>query len=210
MRVALAWGCGTGSLLALDALLAEGREVTLVHVCAESPRPPEDALRRIEPHVVEAQAAALGLPLVLARGAGPEMARLGEAVRGTGAARVAFGYTRGEEYEQYHLAKAIGAVEAMLPVRHIPAAEAARQLVESGHRAFVRAAAPPFDASVLGRFLDARTIDDLDALAGRRGWSALRTFAVSGPRFIRAVDVAAGATRPVEGGWRLGLDVVGC
>lgn len=207
MRVALAWAGGSGSLLALDALLATGHDVALVHVPA-----PESAWRHVPAYVVEEQAAALGLPLTLARGEGPELARLAAALASTDAERVAFGYLRGEEYEQFHLAKALGRADAaaLLPVRHLPAGEAARQLVESGHRAFVRAAAPPFGPETLGRFLDAATVDELDGVAGRRGWASLRTLAVGGPRFRRPVEATALQPRAAEDAWRLDVGLRGC
>lgn len=205
MRIALAWGGGIGSLLALDALAAH--DITLVH----APAPPERAAH-VPPFVVEAQAAELGLPLEVAPEGPSQMAALAEAVARLRPDKVAFGYLRGEEYEQYHLAKALqgAGAEALLPMRHLPPGEAARAFVEAGHRAFVRAAGPPFDASLLGRFLDGPAVDEVDAAAGRRGWAGVRALAVDGPRFRRRVTVTALDPRSVGDGWRLDLALLGC
>lgn len=205
VKVALAWGCGIGSVLALDAL--RGHDVTLVHVGA-----PESSDAHVPPFVVEAQAAALGLPLVLAPAGGTQLGSLAQAVAGLRPEKVAFGYLRGEEYEQYHLAKALDRVKAraLLPVRHLPPGEAARHALDAGHRAFVRAVAPPFDASLLGRSLEPPVVDDIDARAGRRGWAAVRALAVGGPRFRRPAHVAAGEPRPAGDGWRLDVSPMGC
>lgn len=207
MRVALAWGCGVGSLLALDALVREGHDVVLVHVPS-----PAGTWRHVPPFVVEDQAAALGLPLVLAEGDAPELARLSTALARARADLVAFGYLRGEEYEKFHLAKAVGRAEtpALLPVRHVPPAEAARQLVEGGARAFVRGVAEPFAPALLGRFLDAASVDEVEGTAGPKGWASLRTLVVGGPRFRRTFEVTALDAEAVAGGWRLGLGLRGC
>lgn len=205
MRIALAWGGGIGSVLALEAIA--GHDVTLVH----APTPP-GSLAHLPAFVVEAQAAALGLPLALAPEGRTQMGALAQAVSRLRPEKVAFGYLRGEEYEQYHLAKTLQAAEAeaLLPVRHLPPGEAARIFAEAGHRAFVRAAAPPFDAPLLGRFLDQQAVDEVDAAGGRRGWAGVRALAVDGPRFRRRLDVAAGEARPAGEGWRLDLGLPGC
>jgi diphthamide synthase (EF-2-diphthine--ammonia ligase) len=190
MRVALAWGCGIGSLLALDALLREGHDVTLVHA-----PPPAGALRAVPPFVVQEQAARLGLPLRLARGP-DERSALAEAAAGFDAA--AFGYLRGEEHEgAFKLGRALP-TRLLLPVRHERPDEAARALARAGHRLFVRAVAAPLPRDLLGRFLDEVLIDEIEGAHGRRGWALVRTLAVDGPRFETRLDVAAGEPEPVE------------
>lgn len=203
MRTALGWGCGVGSLAALDAL--GSRDVVLLHAPL-----PESALAHVPRFVVEAQAAALGLPLAWAEGA--DAASLARAAWSAGAGALALGLLRGEEHDAFRLARALHdhALEGAFPVRHLPAGEAARSLVASGHRLFVRAARPPFDASLLGRFLDAAAVDEVDALAGRRGWTAVHALAVEGPRFSRRVEAMALEPRAAGDGWRLDLGLKGC
>lgn len=203
MRVALAWAGGVGSLLALEAL--RGQDVTLVHAPL-----PASSLLHVPRFVVEEQAAALGLPVAWA--ASGDAHALAEAAVGAGAGRLALGLLRGEEHDAYRLARALHehGLEGAFPVRHLPAGEAARQLVESGHRLVVRAARPPFPRDLLGRFLDAALVDEAEAAAGRRGWAGLRALAVDGPRFRRRVGAVALEPRPVGDGWRLDLGLQGC
>ena len=203
VKVALAWGGGLGSLASLEAL--GGRGVVLLHAPM-----PEASPAHLPRYVVEAQAAALGLPLAWAEGA--EAAQLAEAAARAGAGALALGLLRGEAHDAYRLARALQEhkLEGAFPVRHLPAAEAARGLVASGHRLFVRACAPPFPADLLGRFLDAAAVDEVDAVAGRRGWAAVRFLAVDGPPFRRRVAATALEARPAGDGWRLDLGLAGC
>jgi hypothetical protein len=206
MRVALAWGCGVGSVLALDALRAAGDDVTLVHAVVRA----GDA-RAVPDFVVEAQAAALGLPIQLARGPA-EIPALTAALRDAKVEAVAFGYVRGEENAgMFALSRAArdAGVEPMLPVRHVPPGEAARVFVASGGRAFVRAARPA-ERALLGRFLDGALIEEVDATLGRSGWAALRTLAVGGPPFLRDVEATAGEPEPAGDAWRLAVGLRGC
>ncbi|HWH09378.1 MAG TPA: hypothetical protein VNX21_09270 [Candidatus Thermoplasmatota archaeon] len=203
MKVALAWAGGLGSLASLDAL--RGRDVTLVHAPLS-----EGSLAHLPRYVVEAQAAALRLPLAWAPA--PDPHALAEAAARAGAQALALGLLRGEDHDAYRLARALHEhrVEGAFPVRHLPAAEAARGLVETGHRLFARACRPPFDASLLGRFLDAGAVDEVDAVAGRRGWTAVRFLAVDGPLFRRRVEATALEPRTAGDGWRLDLGLQGC
>lgn len=209
MRVAVAWAGGIGSMLALeDALRVPGHDVTLVHAVTE---------RTASEFVIEDQAAALGLPLRLARpGAnGDEIGALADALRDAKVERVSFGYLRGEENAgMFTLARAArdAHAEPHIPARHIRPDDAARQLADAGHRAFVHRVISPVPPAWLGRFLDdAATIDAFEGEFGRVGWTSIRTLVVAGPRFVRPLDVTAGDVEPTpEGGWRLPLAVRGC
>lgn len=196
VRVALAWACGTGSLLTLDALEKEGHEVTLLHLASGVPD-----------FVVEAQAAALALPLHQENE--NNLAALTRALEKLQSERVAFGYLRGEDHSGWKTGKASRAasVEPMLPVRHASPGEAARDFVARGHRAFVWQAP---EAETLGRFLDDELIEDIDARLGRAGWGSYRFLAVDGPRFARRVDVMAGEAHQEGDAYRLGLGLKGC
>lgn len=204
MKVALAWGGGIGSLLALDALRREGHAVTLLHVLAG---------RGVPDFVLEAQAAALALPLhVEEPGAADEMAAMRRGLEKLQVDRVAFGYVRGEEHAGWKVGKftrSAGA-EPMLPVRHVPPGEAARAFVEAGHRAFVHVVHDPLPRALLGRFVEHALADDVDALHGRGGWASLRTLAVDGPAFARRLDVAAGDVVEEAASARLVLSLRGC
>ena len=202
MRVALGWGCGVGSLLALDALLREGHDATLVRAL-----PPPGALRAVPDFVVEEQAARLRLPLRVASGP-DERAALSGLLDGMDA--VAFGYLRGEEHAgTFKLLRALPA-PPLLPVRHVRPDDAARTLAREGHRLFVRAVHDPLAPDLLGRFLDETLVDDVEGAHGRQGWALVRALAVDGPRFRGRVEAAAGEPERAEDGWRLGLSLRGC
>ena len=209
--VALCWAGGAGSLLALDALLAEGHRITLVH--APTQREWGRRVRALPTFLVEAQAAALDLPLRLAgAGAQRETDALADAAAASGATHAAFGFVRGEEHVGWKLGKTLRArgLEPLLPVRHQPPGEAARILVDRGARLVVRAVATGGPRHALGRVLDEELVDDVDAAYGRAGWSALRTFTTGGPPFAKRVDVVSGETVEAEDGVALALALAGC
>jgi len=207
-RVALGWGCGIGSILALDALQREKHDVVLVRVV-----PVPGSTRDVPDFVVQEQAACLGLPLRIEQAVGEgETAALERALAVVRADAIAFGYLRGEDYlglfKVASSTRRVGA-EPLLPVRHLRPDDAAHRMVESGHRAFVRATRDDAERAWLGRFLDAPVIDEIEGTLGRSGWSLLRSLVVDGPLFQRRLDaVAADAVRASDG-WRLGLSLKG-
>lgn len=210
--MALTWGGGKDGALALARLLEAGHDVTLVHLTDSATR--RDRAHGVPDFLVEEQAAALGLPLVLgasdARGHDAEMGRL---LREAASEAVAFGDARSAPHRERgeRLAARLG-LSALWPLWGEPPGAVAEEVVRRGFRAFVTACRPPLEVSFLGRFLDEETLGDVRAAGadpeGENG--EYHTLVVDGPHFRRRVDAMAGDAVPHGDGWRLELGLRGC
>lgn len=212
MRAALSWSGGKDGMLALDRLLQLGADVTLVHLTDAATRC--DRAHGVPDFVIEDQAAALGLPLVLDASdwAGYEEAFLDVLARVAPDA-VAFGDIQLEAHRAWgeRIARRAG-VDAMWPLWNAPTRAVVDEVLARGFRAVVTACRPPLGASFAGRFLDATLVED----AIRRGADpagedgAYHTLVVGGPRFRRPLEVTAGDVVPWGPGWRVTLGLRGC
>ncbi|HVL49738.1 MAG TPA: hypothetical protein VM889_14370 [Candidatus Thermoplasmatota archaeon] len=206
MRVALAWAGGLGSVLALDALLDAGHDVTLVNVVDAASR--RDPARGAPDFLLDAQMALTGARFAQTRFDGGVQAKSREppafapvvalAARASGAEALAVGGALDGAWTR--AAHAAG-LEPLAPVAGLDAASALARARERGHRAFTVAVAQRADAARLGRF-----VDETDG-APRAGD---RTLVVASPRFARRLDVAAGEAREHGDGMALDVTLRGC
>ncbi|MGH8426969.1 MAG: ATP-binding protein [Gammaproteobacteria bacterium] len=201
-RVALSWSGGKDSLMALEALEAQGFEVaTLLTTLNES-------RQRISMHGVRAtllrtQTRALGLALVeigLPEACDNETyrARFAAALiplTAQGITTIAFGDlfladVRAFREEQMHA----GGFEAQFPLWDEPTDVLARGFVESGHRAIIVCVdGERLDPAFLGRAYDARLLKDLPHETDPCGENGeFHSFVYAGPRFAEAVHFRRG------------------
>ncbi len=201
--LALSWSGGKDCAMALGALRAAGRspEVLLTTVDEAGGDVP---LHRVGAALLEAQAAAVGLPLV--RVAIPPAAsnvsyeqRLGEAFAAPpldAVDAVAFGDLFLEDVRAYREGRmAEAGLEAVFPLWGLDTAAQARAFVDDGFRATVvcvdSTQAPP---ALLGRPFDAAFLRDLPASADLCGENGeFHTFVTDGPGFATPVEVVPGA-----------------
>jgi len=174
---------------------------------ADADRVSMHAVRRA---LVEAQAAALGLPLAAVPLPYPcsnetYEARMREAVAAAVAAgftHVAFGDLFLEDVRRYREERLAGSgLAPIFPLWGRPTPALAREMVAGGLRATLTCVDPrQLDASFAGRAFDAALLDALPAAAdpcGERG--EFHTFAWDGPMFARPVPVAPGETVERDG-----------
>lgn len=202
-RIALAWSGGKDSMMALCALeSAPGTEIRALVTTVTDP------YRRISMHgvreaLLEAQASALGIPLVKCRlPDSPDndayRARFATALAplaDEGVTGVAFGDlfladVRAFREEQMH---ALG-LEAQFPLWHRPTPSLARTIVDDAYRAVLCCVdAQQLDPAFLGRDYDARLLADLPAGIDPCGENGeFHTFVHDGPRFARPVHFETG------------------
>jgi uncharacterized protein (TIGR00290 family) len=210
MKTLLAWSSGKDSAFALHVLrsLEDVEVVGLLTTINEAfDRVPMHAVRRT---LVEAQAAAAGLPLSVATIPYPcpnatyeeVMGRTLGAARASGVEAVAFGDLALREVRCYRERMMIGTgLQPLFPIWGRPTAALAREMIAGGLRAVVTCV----DPRVLPAGLAAQAFDDafLDALpsgvdpCGENG--EFHTFAWDGPMFRRPVSIRVGETVTRDG-----------
>ena len=202
-RVLVSWSSGKDSAWMVHVLrAAAGGEIggLLTSFNVEAGRVSMHAVRRA---LVEAQAAALGLPLTaipLPYPCSNEIyeARMREAVTAAVAAgytHVAFGDLFLEDVRRYREERLAGSgLEPLFPLWGRPTPALAREMVTGGLRATLTCVDPrQLDASFAGRAFDAALLDALPPAVdpcGERG--EFHTFAWDGPMFARPVPVTRG------------------
>ena len=193
MKAFFSWSGGKDSMLALHRALAAGDEVhALLAMFDESGE--RSRSHAIPPHLMQAQADALGLPLVMRRASWQTYeAVFTEQLR----AFAAQGVTRGlfgdidlqphRDWEEKVCAQA--GLEAVLPLWQQPRRALVDEFLALGTRARVVCVDARFlDASFCGREFDARFIADLPAGVDACGENGeFHTFVFDGPRFARPV-----------------------
>jgi uncharacterized protein (TIGR00290 family) len=190
-------------------LRARGVEVTGLLTSVNS------AARRVAMHgvreeLVEAQAAAAGLPLVKAQLPWPCPNEAYEAAmsaaiaraRSGGATHVAFGDLFLEDIRKYREEKLAGTgVEPLFPLWGRDTAELAREMTSAGLRAAVACVDPrQLDRRFAGRTFDEAFLSELPPgcdPCGERG--EFHTFAWAGPMFARPLRVACGQVLERDG-----------
>jgi uncharacterized protein (TIGR00290 family) len=161
------------------------------------------AMHAVREELLEAQAAAAGLPLWKVRI--PDACSneryekaMGEALKralGEGIRAVAFGDLFLEDIRAYRVERMRGTgIEPIFPIWGLPTAELARSMIAAGLQARLTCVDPKvLDRSFAGRSFDAAFLNDLPAgvdPCGERG--EFHTFAWSGPMFERPVPVRVG------------------
>jgi len=202
-RALLSWSSGKDAAWSLHVLRQAG-EVEVVGLLTTV----NDAFGRVAMHAVreellEAQAAAAGLPLWKVRIPYPcpneayEAAMAGACTRAVaeGITEVAFGDLFLEDVRDYRLQKlAPTGLAARFPLWGRPTAELAREMIAGGLQARLTCVDPrALDPAFVGRAFDADLLRDLPAgvdPCGERG--EFHTFCHAGPMFERPIPIVPG------------------
>jgi uncharacterized protein (TIGR00290 family) len=205
-RTLLSWSSGKDSAWALH--LMRGRIAGLLTTFNQSAdRVAMHAVRRT---LVEAQAAAAGLPLRAVDLPWPcsneeyesRMAAACRAAVADGFEAIAFGDLFLRDVRAYRESKLAGSgLEPLFPLWEIPTHDLAREMIRSGLRARITCVdKKQLDARFAGREFDEALLADLPPSADPCGENGeFHTFAYDGPMFQRPIAVAAGELRDADG-----------
>jgi len=202
-RVLLAWSSGKDSAFALH-VLRERDDVEVVGLLTTVNETHDRvAMHAVRRTLLEAQAAAAGLPLTLVRIPHPcsdlayeaAMGRALEEARASGVVGVAFGDLFLEDIRRYREEKMTGTgLRPLFPLWGRPTAGLAREMLEAGLKARITCVDPRVLAgSFAGREFDLPLLADLPAGVDPCGENGeFHTFAWDGPMFGRPVPVRGG------------------
>jgi uncharacterized protein (TIGR00290 family) len=211
-RALLSWSSGKDSAWALHLMRAGvemGVEIAglLTTFNQAADRVAMHAVRRT---LVEAQAAAAGLPLRAVELPWPcsneeYESRMAEACRAAvadGFEAIAFGDLFLRDIREYRERKLAGSgLEPLFPLWEIPTRELAHEMIRGGLRARITCVdKKQLDASFAGREFDLALLADLPPQADPCGENGeFHTFAYAGPMFQHPIPVAAGELRDADG-----------
>jgi len=202
-KALLSWSSGKDSAWTLRALRERG-DVEVVGLLTTI----NEAFDRVAMHAVrvellEAQAAAAGLPLVRVPIPSPcsnvqyeeAMSRAIETAKGQGVSVMAFGDLFLEDIRRYRIEKLEGTgIRPIFPIWGIPTDVLAREMLAGQLRARLTCVDPKqLASSFAGREFDAAFLADLPSSAdpcGERG--EFHTFAYDGPMFQRPIAIRSG------------------
>ena len=203
MKILVSWSSGKDSAWMLhvirrDGLGEVGALLTTVNESAN-----RVAMHAVRAEVLEAQAEAAGLPLMIVRIPHPcpndvyeaRMATAIEQAKTAGFTHVAFGDLFLEDIRRYREERMKGTgLTPIFPLWLQPTAALARQMLDGGLEAFLTCVDPRIlPASFAGRRFDRALLADLPANVdpcGERG--EFHSCAVAGPMFTRQIAVAPG------------------
>jgi uncharacterized protein (TIGR00290 family) len=208
-RALLSWSSGKDSAWALHKMQGQGVEIAglLTTFNHDADRVAMHAVRRT---LVEAQAAAAGLPLRSVELPWPcsneqYEALMAEACRSAvaeGFEAVVFGDLFLRDVRAYRERALSGSgLAPLFPLWEIPTRALAHEMIRKGLRARITCVdKKALDASFAGREFDPALLDDLPASADPCGENGeFHTFAYAGPMFSRPIPVAAGELRDADG-----------
>ena len=207
MRSFFSWSGGKDSMLALHRALAAGHEVqALLAMFDESGE--RSRSHALPPSLMQAQADALGLPLVMRQASWATYeAVFTEQLRAFAAAGITHGLFGDIDLQPHRdweeKVCAAAGIEAVLPLWQEPRRALVDELLALGYRARVVCVDARFlDASFCGREFDAAFIAGLPAGVDACGENGeFHTFVFDGPRFAAPVAHAVAAVhelRPVD------------
>jgi uncharacterized protein (TIGR00290 family) len=209
-RVLLAWSSGKDSAFALH-VLRERDDVEVVGLLTTVNQTHDRvAMHAVRRTLLEAQAAAAGLPLTIVRIPHPcpdvayeaAMGRALEKARASGVVGVAFGDLFLEDIRRYREEKMAGTgLFPLFPLWGRPTAGLAREMLEAGLKARITCVDPRVLAgSFAGREFDRRLLADLPPGVDPCGENGeFHTFAWDGPMFGHPVRVRGGEVVRREG-----------
>jgi uncharacterized protein (TIGR00290 family) len=209
-RVLLAWSSGKDSAFALH-VLRESEDVEVVELLTTVNETHDRvAMHAVRRTLLEAQAAAAGLPLTVVRIPHPcpdvayeaAMGRALEEARARGIVGVAFGDLFLEDIRRYREQQMAGTgMRLVFPLWGRPTAALAREMIEAGLKARITCVDPRVLAgSFAGREFDRRLLEDLLPGVDPCGENGeFHTFAWDGPMFGRPVPVRGGEVVTREG-----------
>jgi len=202
-RVLLAWSSGKDSAFALHVLRQRDDVEVVGLLTTVNETHDRVAMHAVRRTLLEAQAAAAGLPLTLVRIPHPcsdvayeaAMGRALEEARASGVVGVAFGDLFLEDIRRYREEKMAGTgLRLLFPLWGRPTAGLAREMLEAGLKARITCVDPRVLAgSFAGREFDLPLLADLPAGVDPCGENGeFHTFAWNGPMFGRPVPVRGG------------------
>lgn len=212
-RVFCSWSAGKDCALALHEAVSAGAQPALLvsMMCEDGQRSRSHGLHR---SVLEAQAAAMGLPIVFGaaswQGYEQEFCRV---VAGAGLDVGVFGdIDLAEHREWVERVCGLEGVRAVLPLWERPREQVVDDLLAAGFRSVIVAVREDrLPASLLGRVIDAEVVDELRAagvdLAGEEG--EYHSLVVDGPLFARPLEVTFGQRVRRDGLWFVDVAVAG-
>ena len=205
MKILLSWSSGKDSAWALHLLnqMHPGRVGALLTTINEAVD--RVAMHGVRRDVLEAQAAAAGLPLVVVPLPDPcsndiyeeRMRHAVSAAVRDGFTHAAFGDLFLEDVRRYREERLAGTgLEPLFPVWGIPTARLAASMLDGGLRARVACVdTRVLDPSVAGRKWDRRLLDELPPSVDPCGENGeFHTCVYAGPMFTRSIEVAPGET----------------
>lgn len=209
-RAWLSWSSGKDSAMALATLRASGEAEVVGLLTAVSAADDRVVMHAVRRELLDAQAAALGLPLHVVEVPAPcpddeyarRMARAMATASAAGVTRVAFGDLFLADVRAYREQRLVGTgITPMFPLWARDTTVLAQEVVASGLRAVLTSVdARSLPASFAGRWYDERLLaelpDDVDP-CGENG--EFHTFVVDGPGFSAPLDVAVGRTVERDG-----------
>jgi uncharacterized protein (TIGR00290 family) len=201
--VLLAWSSGKDSAFALHVLRQRDDVEVVGLLTTVNETHDRVAMHAVRRTLLEAQAAAAGLPLTLVRIPHPcsdvayeaAMGRALEEARASGVVGVAFGDLFLEDIRRYREEKMAGTgLRPLFPLWGRPTAGLAREMLEAGLKARITCVDPRVLAgSFAGREFDLPLLADLPAGVDPCGENGeFHTFAWDGPMFGRPVPVRGG------------------
>ncbi len=202
-RALVAWSSGKDSAWALHTLRSQGQVEVAGLLTTINQAAGRIAMHAVREQLLDAQATALGLPVVKVLIPSPcsneEYERaMGDAVeraRADGITRIAFGDLFLEDVRRYRIEKLAGTgIEPLFPLWGMDTALLAREVVRAGLRAHLTCVDPrQLEPSFAGRPFDTALLDELPPSVdpcGERG--EFHTFVHDGPMFGMPVPVVPG------------------
>jgi len=206
----MSWSSGKDSALALHEIRS-AREIDVTGLLTTM----NAAVRRVAMHdvrrvLLEAQAAALGLPLHIVELPWPcpnpvyeqRMSAAMDAARQQDVSRIIFGDLFLEDIRAYREASLAGTgMTPVFPLWRRPTAELAREILACGIRAVITCVDPAqAPKAIAGRWYDQALLLTLPAGVDPCGENGeFHTFVTDGPEFARPLDVIIGETAERDG-----------
>jgi uncharacterized protein (TIGR00290 family) len=209
-KTLLAWSSGKDSAWALHVLRGRDDVEVTGLLTTMNQAVGRVAMHAVREQLVEAQAEALGLPLICVPIPSPcsnaeyevAMSHALEGARAGGVSAIAFGDLFLEDVRRYRETRLEGTgIEPLFPIWGRETSALSREMVASGLRAVITCVDPRcLAASFAGRIYDAELLDDLPSgvdPCGERG--EFHTFAYCGPMFGAPIPITVGEVLARDG-----------
>jgi uncharacterized protein (TIGR00290 family) len=213
MSFAVSWSGGKDACLALHR--AAERDEPAALLCVMDETGARSRSHGLRPEVLEAQAAALGLPLRMVRASWSDYESAVveglSVLKAEGIGAAVFGDIDTDSHRAWEeRVCAAAGLEARLPLWQVPRRTLLSDYLDSGHRAVLVAVREGLlEPELLGRTLDWDLVAHIEAAGcdpcGEFG--EYHTVAVDGPRFRRPVRLVPGERVLVRGVWAMDFDV---
>ena len=203
MKVLVSWSSGKDSAWMLHVLRSEGLGEAAALLTTINESADRVAMHAVRRNVLDAQAAAAGLPLITVQIPSPcpnevyeaQMSAAISKAKADGFTHVAFGDLFLEDIRRYREERMAGTgLTPIFPLWLRPTAALAQEMLDGGLEAFLTCVDPrAIPAAFAGRRFDAKLLADLPPgtdPCGERG--EFHTCAVAGPMFSKRIDVTLG------------------